>query len=601
MTPDSTDSKQLEEELIENEKVWQLSQDRLNSILSSLKDVVWSFDPRISKLLYLNSATEKVYGRNIGEFFQNLNLWQEVVYPEDRPIVERANVALWETGSKDVDYRIVRPDGEIRWIRERSHLIYDTNGTPIRIDSIATDISERQGAEEALRLSEKRFRLAVEHLPDVFVIYDAQRRYQFVNTQGIQRSGKSLEAHLGRTDEQVWPKEITDAYLPILKRVVETRSLQSAECTITVPPNDSFTMVVKYVPLLDERGEIYQILGLTHDITERKRTEEALRHSQERLNSILSSLEDVVWSLSPTTFEVLYLNPATERVYGRPLGEFFDNANLWLEVIHPEDRERFEHSIPILLERGSLEIEYRIMRPDGDIRWLSNRSYLVYDVKGTLTRIDGLAIDITERKQAEEIKAVLLKEIHHRVKNNMQVIVSLLDLQAECLQDSQSLNALRDSQSRIHAMALIHEQLYGSDNLQQIDFQDYINSLVRYLVESYAVEHNCVEFRLDIERIFLDMDTAIPCGLIINELISNALKYGFPQGNSGEITIKFHQGGTHRFELMVYDTGLGFPENFELENVTSLGLRLVHSLATMQLEGTIEVDSTCGAMFRINF
>jgi diguanylate cyclase (GGDEF)-like protein/PAS domain S-box-containing protein len=160
--------------------------------------------------------------------------------------------------------------------------------------------------------------------------------------------------------------------------------------------------IVSTSPLLDQQGNYVGALGMLTDITERKQAEAALRQSQQRLDSMLRSLEDVVWSISALTFETLYLNPATEKIYGRSASEFFAHPNLWLESIHPDDQERASTHFQSLLESGSKEVEYRIVRPDGTVRWLYERSHVTYDVNGKAIRLDGIATDITERKQMEE-------------------------------------------------------------------------------------------------------------------------------------------------------------------------------------------------------
>ncbi len=202
------------------------------------------------------------------------------------------------------------------------------------------------------------------------------------------------------------------------------------------------------------------------------------------------------------------------------------------------------------------------------------------------------------RKAQEQIEAslkekeVLLKEIHHRVKNNLQIICSLLDLQAEYLTDPQALEVFQESQNRIQSMALIHEKLYQSEDLATINFADYIHELITNLWYSYEVYLDAVELKTDIEPVVLDIDTAIPCGLIVNELVSNSLKYAFPFGHRGELSIELHSVSENEFILIVSDTGIGLPKDLDFQNTKSLGLQLVNSL-TQQLNGTISLKRDC--------
>ena len=237
-----------------------------------------------------------------------------------------------------------------------------------------------------------------------------------------------------------------------------------------------------------------------------------------------------------------------------------------------------------------------------------------YIIKGNLARlIPAVARELREaqvrreRKQAEEqIKAslqekeVLLKEIHHRVKNNLQIISSLLNLQAEYLKDNQALEVFKDSQNRIESMALIHEKLYQSQDLAKINFADYIQDLVTNLFYSYNVNSSAINLKMNVEEVFLAIDAAIPCGLIINELISNSLKYAFPQRETGEICIAFCSIEANLFTLTISDNGVGFAQDFDFQATESLGLRLVKGL-THQLQGNIDFISYNGVKYKIIF
>jgi two-component sensor histidine kinase len=197
-------------------------------------------------------------------------------------------------------------------------------------------------------------------------------------------------------------------------------------------------------------------------------------------------------------------------------------------------------------------------------------------------------------------KEVLLKEVHHRVKNNMQVISSLLSLQSQHIKDKESLTMFQESQNRIRAMALIHEKLYTSEDLAHIDIAGYIHSLTHQLITTYRTIASRVNMDIAITDIFLTITTAIPCGLIINELVTNALKHAFPHQQKGTITVSMTPSTNDRLILTVSDTGIGFPKEIDFRNTTTLGMQLVTSLVE-QLEGTITLDRSEGTRFRIEF
>ena len=214
--------------------------------------------------------------------------------------------------------------------------------------------------------------------------------------------------------------------------------------------------------------------------------------------------------------------------------------------------------------------------------------------------------DISERKKSEndiktslKEKETLLMEIHHRVKNNLQIISSLLDLQANYVDEIEAINVLQESQNRVKSMAIIHEMLYQSIDLNSINFTNYIKNLVHDLFISYGA-NNRIKYIIKSEPILLNIETAIPCGLIVSELVSNSLKYAFPNHEKGKISVSINSY-REEFELIISDNGIGFPENIDFKNVnTSLGLRLVNILV-QQLEGSVELDKTEGTKFKIKF
>jgi two-component sensor histidine kinase len=214
--------------------------------------------------------------------------------------------------------------------------------------------------------------------------------------------------------------------------------------------------------------------------------------------------------------------------------------------------------------------------------------------------------DITERKENEEQirrslteKEVLLKEIHHRVKNNLQIISSLMNLQSAQIRDDQMAQLFRDSDNRVRAMALVHERLYQSADLARIDFAGYVQDITNHLLRSYQTNLCNVRLKVDVDPVSLNIDTAIPCALIIHELVSNALKYAFPDGRQGEIRVRL-QGGSDELDLVISDNGVGFPKNVSFESSGSLGLTLVRSL-TEQLKGKIGYGGQAGTEFHIKF
>ena len=284
---------------------------------------------------------------------------------------------------------------------------------------------------------------------------------------------------------------------------------------------------------------------------------------------------------------------------------WFDN------FLYADDKESVKGGFDQLMS-GDIEyveyVEKNIRNKNGQARFIAWHNTLLKDEEGNIIGTLSSGEDITEQKEAEkkikaslEEKEVLLREIHHRVKNNMQVITSLLRLQFDKIKDQQYADMFQESQERIKSMALIHEKLYQSRDLTRIDFSEYIKSLINSLFRSYGIDTDRIVTKLNVEDVSLGLDHAIPCGLIINELVSNSIKYAFPQDREGKIEVALRSINEDELELTVSDNGTGIPEDLDIRNTDSLGLELVAILAEDQLEGKIYLDRTGGTTFRILF
>ncbi len=305
---------------------------------------------------------------------------------------------------------------------------------------------------------------------------------------------------------------------------------------------------------------------------------------------IIESMGDAVIVLDMKN-QILDTNSSAQHLIGgvftgQPVGEVWPE---WSSQIESGSNEKNE----IILDRKNEKRTYD-MKISPLMDWRGR----------TVSRVVVLR-DITDRKEAEEKikqslkeKEVLLREIHHRVKNNIQIISSLLSLQSKNIKDNKYAEMLRDSQDRIRSMALIHEKLYQSENLADINFNEYIKLLVQSLFRSYGIRR--IKLKMEVEDVSLDIDIAIPCGLIINELVSNSLKHAFPHGKEGKITValRSQDGG---IELVVSDNGIGIPDTVDFRTTTSLGLRLVTILAEDQLYGEITLDRSKGTTFQVKF
>ena len=276
-------------------------------------------------------------------------------------------------------------------------------------------------------------------------------------------------------------------------------------------------------------------------------------------------------------------------------------------MVHPDDFEILIDTIQLVTKTlKPNRAQHRFKHADGHYIWVETVGNPLSNDKGEFSGAVYITRDITELKNVEnqlksslEEKEVLLREIHHRVKNNMQIISSLLNLQSRHLNDEKTVNVLKESRNRVRSMAMVHEELYRSHDLSKIDFADYIQRLLSGLFSSYGVDYDFIKSEINVEDILLTIDIAVPCGLVINELISNSLKHAFVQGQKGKISLKFHSD-CEKYILTVADDGIGIPENIDLENTKTLGLQLVNTLVK-QLSGNITIYKDTGTLFKIVF
>jgi PAS domain S-box-containing protein len=344
-------------------------------------------------------------------------------------------------------------------------------------------------------------------------------------------------------------------------------------------------------------------MAVIRDVSSRKEAERRLRESEERFRLLVEHSPDAIAIHSGG--KIVFGNSKVPELLGASsMDEILGQPVL--KFVLPEHQKTILDRITLMSTRGvgAPPMEERFVRLDGstvDVEVVA----IPFEYKGAQA-IQVVARDIRRRKQADlEIrkslkeKEVLLKEIHHRVKNNLQVITSLLDLQSDYVTDKKALEVLLECQNRVKSISLIHERLYESRDLAHVDFPQYIQLLMDNLLRAYGVSPDRVGLKIDVTDIQLGLDTAIPCGLIIHELVSNCLKHAFPENRTGEIRVGMHQDGD-RYFLIVSDNGAGFKGRSDFRTVSNLGLQLVDTL-TSQIAGNIDFHTNGGTEFIISF
>lgn len=388
---------------------------------------------------------------------------------------------------------------------------------------------------------------------------------------------------------------------PLTRLAHETKKMRAGQLDTEVSP--------EYIYEVNEFATAFNKMAysLREHVGKLKESEKTLQDSEKRIRAIVDNAADGIITIDEKG-TIRSFNRAAEAIFGYKASEVTGSN---IKVLMPPDmRESHDNFIGNYLKTGEKKVigvnrEVYGQHKDGVLRPLSlTVSEIRLDDQYLFT---GIVRDITERRKMEEKintsleeKDLLLREIHHRVKNNMQIILSLLSGQAREHRYEECIEVFKDSTGRIRSMALIHDQLYRSDDLSKIDIGAYVRSLTKMLFKSYLINPALVSLELDIADISFGIDTSVPFGLLLNELVTNSLKHAFRGNRGGRVSVKLHNLDDESLELSVSDDGLGIPEEIELETARTMGLNLIQTL-TKQLNGKLELDRENGTAFTIRF
>ena len=635
---DISDRKRAEELLKE-------TNDYLQSLFDYANAPIMVWDPGF-RITRFNHAFEHLTGRTEKEVIgQHIS----ILFPESsrESSLEQIGITLagehWET----VEIPILHVSGDVRTILWNSATLFGEDGKTV-ITTIAQgqDITERKEAEEALRESRQLFSDIISFLPDPTFVIDTAGNVLAWNQAYEKISGIPAADMIGKGNYEysIWQY---GKRRPVLIDLVlhpdqdfgrmgytgirdEGLSVM-AQTELLRPDGRKLIFALVASPLYDAKGAIIGAIESMRDITRLKKTEDELaqlnadlekivrdrtqalheeivqrKNAEQEVQDVLTYTRSVIEAnpdlmvVLDLTGTILDVNAAAELLTGIPRDQLIGTSysRYLIDNTTPED------ILDQLREKRMIEYTIQLRRTDGHLTPLTVNSTLFRGKDATDARIIVAAHDITRQKQDEaairaslDEKVLLLREIHHRVNNNLQIIISLTKLQIRTLEDPWMKQVLAETQNRVRAMSLVHEKLYLSENLSSIDLYDYTRFLATQLFASYGVDHRRVTLLTEIGKIALDIDTAIPLGLILNELISNALRHAFPDNRSGTLSISSHLRD-NLITLVIKDDGPGLKPGFDWKETDSLGLRLTNSLVD-QLGGTIERGPGTGTMFII--
>jgi PAS domain S-box-containing protein len=600
----------------------------LAAVLDAAFDAIVSTDTA-GVIVEFNRAAERTFGYR-GEEVVGKPFVDVLVPPAHRDAQRVAFARALETAhpsvlGKPAQLLAMRPDGSEIATEIAITRMHDRE--PPEFTVFVRNITERRRAMEQVLL-------AIEAAPTGMILVDRDGHIALVNAQLETLFGYPRELLVSQPVELLVPQQFRTQHPGLRKAFLGDPRFHTMgagrELFGLHRDGRQIPISIALNPFHNENGEF--VLASVVDITERKRAEQALRESEERLRMAqqIARIGTFEWNIDSGA---ITWTEQMEAVHGLRPGQFPGTATSWVHVIHPDDRLEVEQIMARALSSDEVnEGEWRIVWPDGTVHWLTGRWKVFRDEAGKPLRATGINIDVTARKIAEreredllgqlgslnaeledrvrdrtsqltaalKEREVLLQEVHHRVKNNLQIISSLINLQMRKVKDIDNRSGLEECRRRVEAIALIHEQLYQAKDYAQVPFSDYVKRLVANVFHATSMSHPAVTLGIDVEAIALPVDKAIPCGLILNELITNALKHAFPGGRAGSIHIALRQTAGDEVILAVRDDGVGTPENIAPSAAASLGMKLIERLVS-QIHGRLDVVHQDGMTFRVTF
>jgi len=558
----------------------------------------------------LKCSEEEIIGKQVFQFIDSA--FHEVVIkkiqekdeaPYESKVIRKGSPSFWaEVSAREIEY----------------------NGGPARVVAIR-DITKNKEYQEQIYKAQELYKKLIDSSPDGIIIHQ--------NGKIVFANAVAMEVLEAKKNENLIGKNVFDYIVPEdvkkkkkrIKLIYENKLVPPVEINLKtlkgkVKKIEMRSSLIEYngkqaiqgifldlsiqkqllkeqirVQLAEESNKLLQ-----KEIDERKIAEEKMNKQSAKLNAIIESSAHIVWTIDKkgnlSSFNKNF-QKYFEKNYGIKIK--LGVSILAVDTISTKEHNKFwEEKISAAFTGKSQHFETKLVNKFGTISWLEMFLNQIVDDTGKTIEVSGIGHDITEKKESEELitqslqeKEILLKEVHHRVKNNLQLVSSILNLQSSYVKDEKTLTVLKDSQNRIKSMSFIHESLYQTKNFSSINLSEYISELSKNLVHSYSNYEGDIKLKLDIQNVFLNLDLAIPCGLIINEILSNALKYAFNKisGNE-ELSVNMIVDGDY-LTLLIGDNGIGLPKGIDFKNTDSLGLQIVTTLVE-QLYGTIELDKT---------
>lgn len=600
-----------------NKKTLQESEERYRSLFENSLAAIFRSEVG-GGLLDVNQALADVFGYSSIEEIKKANA-RDLYYSE-----EHRNAYLKELRKngyvKNYQMRMRKRDGSEIWIMENVMLIKDPRTKKEYIEGTLIDITETKRMQQALQEREENYKSLIEHTPDGILIHDEKGETVFANPAalrmiGFQSLDETMEKNLfhyvlpeyhdqirGRKSDLGEKKDYPFLEIKIRRpdgNIIEAEIMASRISYLGKPMAEVVMHDISLQRQLEREHMRFQLeeetnRELKREIASHIRTRQRLNANQKYTRLLLDSSIDMICACDQEG-RITELNRAGQSTFGYPPAEVLSKD---LSILYA-DQNQYKSIQSIIAEDENFLGEVKHIKKNGDTFPAYISASVLKNERGEIIGMMSISRDITRIKEAEEQlkksvheKETLIKEIHHRVKNNMQVISSILKLQSAYVTDKKTIELLDECRNRIASMAFIHATLYLTKDFTNINFADYVNNIASNLHQSYVSPDKKIVLKLDVPRVFLHIDDAIPCGLIINELLTNSFKYGFVKKKKGTVGISV-KVKKENIILAIWDNGAGFPKKVDYRNTESLGLQLVISL-TEQLGGKIKLETRPG-------
>jgi PAS domain S-box-containing protein len=584
------------------QQIFNFQEERFQFAIEASNDGVWDWN--ISKgEVYFSSRWKKMLGFTEDEIRNDFKEWESRLHPEDRArVLNEVDIAFKNKQySYEVEHRLLCKDGNYKWILARGKVIVWEGDNPARMAGTHTDISMRKEMEERISNNEKMLSSILETLPVIVFAKDINNDFNFSlwNKQAEKVFGLKAEQCIGKNDYDFFPKEDADFFR---KKDIETVTLDGI---LDIPeesvntPNGAVTIHTLKTVVRDKDGKPMYLLGVSENISELKKINDSLKISEERYRSLVENSPIIIMTIDKEE-RIQFINFSGG---GRSVEEIIGNSiyNFVLPEFHKIVKEA--HKSAFNLKKN---VSYETEGTDvyGKKTWFQTHAgpmMIGDEVIGLTLFIRNIShrIESEEKiKKSLKEKEILLQEVHHRVKNNLQIISSILNLQTRSISDPKIHELIKETRYRIMSMSFIHDLLYQTKDFTNIDFSKYLQNITSNIMNTYTHNKN-INLKLDTVPIFLNLDHAIPCGLIVNELITNSFKYAFPAEMKGDILLILKQE-EGKIVLSVADNGVGIDNEVDYKTTDSLGFQLINSLVT-QIDGTLTYNNEKGTKFTVSF